>query len=131
MDTVLGWLKGIGGWIGGIIAMLLFIGVLYLLGKTGQLVRKGVETKKALNKAKLDAAQKRLVVTSKWHEYNRKATLWITGPILGWIGVYVVLFLVLPLGTFLVSLLGLIPPVLGYFGIFFVPSGDLDDYLPS
>ena len=130
MNTILAWLRGIGGWIGGIIASLLLIGVLYLLGKTGQLMRKGVEIKKALKKAKFEGAQKELVPNPKWHEFNRKATRWIIGPILGWAAVYTVLFLMLPSGVFLLSLLALILPVLGYFGIFFVPSEDLDDYLP-
>lgn len=43
-------------------------------------------------------------------------------PIFIWLGIYLVLFLILPFTQFLLSLLALIVPVLGYFGIFFTPD---------
>jgi len=115
MRTILFWLLSIG-------AIWLFFGGLYLLGKTGQLVRKGVETRKTLNKTDREAGCEELVANEEWYVFNRKSILWIIGPVLGWVGIYLALLLVLPLRVFLFSLFVLIVPALGYFGIFFVPS---------
>ena len=59
-------------------------------------------------------------------EYGEK--LKIILPLIGWGGFYLILFLTLPLEEFLVSLLLLILPILGFFRIFFVPSSDIDSY---
>ena len=45
-------------------------------------------------------------------------------PIFIWIGIYLILFFIFPLKLFLLALLALIAPILGYFGIFFVPDVD-------
>lgn len=104
---------------------LLGIGVLFLLGTTGLWVRQGVETKKALRKVRADAANKGLGANEKkWRALNRKATLQIWGPIVGWLLAYGAFFFLLPGEYFSFSLLGLIAPLLGYFGIRFVPGAD-------
>jgi hypothetical protein len=129
LKTIGGWFKGIGAWIIGIIIALLGVGLLYLIGKTGQLVRKGVETKKALNKFKVESLRKGFGVNEKWHLFNKKSTFWIVLPVLGWVVVYFGLFYFLSSKYFLISLLALIPILLGYFGVIFGPSEDPDDYL--
>lgn len=117
-----------------VIALIPFlgVGVLYLLGKSGQLVRKGVELKKALKRVKRDATQKGLQINNNvWHRYNRKATWFIFAPLLGWGVVYSFLTVALPLKLLFFSLIALVVPLLGYFGIFFVPSDDAADYVPK
>jgi len=126
---VASWFTGIWSWILGIIFFLVGIGFLYLIGKTGQLVRRGVETKKALTIFKKEASREELEVNEKWHLYKKKSSLQIVVPVLGWGLLYFTLFFIFSLKIFLFSLLLLIPPFLGYFGIFFVPSEDPDDYI--
>lgn len=118
-------------WLIWLVISLLFIGVLYLLGKTGQFVRRGVELKKVLKEAKRHAAVNGLQLKEDlWNENDRKATLFILVPILGWSATYTYLFFILPLNElkWLLELLGV--PMLGYFGIFFAPSEDGYDYIP-
>lgn len=127
--TVLGWIGDIGGWIVGIIALFLIIGILFLIGITGQFLGRGINLKKELIKSKKESLRKGLVVNEKWHSLNRKSNFWITLPILGWSSLYVYLFNIFPAITFLILLLGLVPVIMGYFGILFGPSTDPDDYL--
>ena len=51
----------------------------------------------------------------------RKGARW---PIFVWAGIYLILFFVLTPIQFLLSLLAFIAPILGFFGIFFVPDVD-------
>lgn len=127
--TIFGWFTGIGTWIISIIGIILGIGALYLIGKTGQEVRRGFEIKKALNKAKADASKKGYMVTDKWHSLNKKSTYSIVLPILGWCIFYFILFISISTTNFLISLLALVPVILGYFGILFGASEDFDDYI--
>jgi len=120
-------LSGLGGWIIGVIGILL----LYPLGKTGQLVTRGFELKSALDELKLKAEKNGNTVNEKWYKIRKKAKLWIILPILGWSTIYIVLFIILPFKTFLLTLIGLIPPLLGLMGIFFVPSDDPADWTPD
>jgi hypothetical protein len=127
------WAKGLlgdfGEWIIGIIMGIVGIFVLIEIGLFGQLVRKGVKTKKALNKIRNESAQKGLEVNDKWHLYFKKSSRWILLPILGLVFVYIIVFLAFSLKIFLISLFGLIPFILGYYGILFVPSDEIEDYL--
>jgi len=128
MDSVLSFLKAAAGWILGVAGLLLVIGILYLLGKTGALIRKGMETKKFLQEAKIKASSQGLLLTEKWHVYNRKAKVWIIIPIISWVCFYVFVYKIFQTKIFLLSFLLLIVPILGFFGIFFVPSEEADDY---
>jgi len=122
MKTVLGWLL----WFLGIAVFFL---VAYLLGSTGRLVRKGVEVKRALRKARLDASKQGMIPNEKWYVYRRKSTIWILMPTLGWIIFYIILYFFIPTKFFLLSLIALVIPILGYFGIFFTPSDDPSGYI--
>lgn len=111
-----------------IVGLMLFFGAIYLLGYSGLMLRGGIETRKALGDIREDARKKGLSINEKWFKLNRKSLAKIVFPIFGWIGVYVIAFEILPPKLFFVSLLALIVPVLGYFGIFFTPSDDPGDY---
>lgn len=78
-------------------------------------------------KLKNEAQQKGWEVTKKWYALNRKSTLWIVGAILSWILLYAFIFFFLSLKNFLLSLFGLIPTVLGYFGVILVPKEDIGE----
>lgn len=90
-----------------IVALIFLLGM-YPLGTTGLWIRKGVETKKALNNIQNK--------NNAWHEANRKATLYIWGPIAGWVIGYVLIFLYTSPLEFFFSFLGLIIPIFGYQG---------------
>lgn len=126
--TIMGWFTGIGKWILGIVVCLLGIGILYLIGITGQLIRKGIILRKYLVKAKKECVLKGYVVNEKYHELNRKSTYYIAFPLLGWGIVYIILFSTFSSTNFLISLLGLVPVCLGFFGILIGPSDDATDY---
>jgi hypothetical protein len=74
-------------------------GVCYPLGKTGLFVRKGLRDGKKLK---------------------------VALPIVGWVMFYFLLFLTLPLEIFLVSLILLIPVIMGFFGYVIVPKFNTD-----
>jgi hypothetical protein len=106
----------LGGW--AIIAIVgaVFIAALNLLAKTGRLVRNGVETKKALEKAQAEMAQQGMTPNEKFHALNKSASLKIALPITGWVILYLVVFFAAPTTVFLFCLLLLIGPVVGYSG---------------
>jgi len=118
----------VGGWILGIIFSLLGIALLYVLGQTGVSIRKGIETKKALKKVREEAAQEGYIVNEKWHSLNQQASNWIRWPVVGWLAFYVGVLFLLP-KLFVFSLLLLIVPALGFFGIVLVPSSNPMSYL--
>jgi hypothetical protein len=110
-------------------------GLLYPLGRTGAMVREGIGTKVALRKAKTSASRQGGSVLSGWHKTNRKATLYILGPIFGWPIVYMIVFRLLqqiqaPTGVYILILLPMIPVVLGVMGLVFKPMEDEGEYLP-
>lgn len=106
------------------IGIIVFFGILYLIGKTGQTVRRGIILNKELIKAQVEATQKGLVVNEKWFLLKRKSKLLIMMPLLGLSIVYIVLFVTFPSNYFFASLFGLIPFGLGFFGILIVPGID-------
>lgn len=127
---VTSWIKdsGILSWIVGIIMFLVGIGFLFLIGKSGQLVRKGINTKKELAKIKTAALLNGYNTNDKWDLYNRKSNLWIAVPLVSVIIFYAIMFLLTSLTVFLISLIGLAVFVLGFFNFILGPSADVDDY---
>ena len=120
-------LSDVVGWISGIVGLAIFLGFLYVIGLTGKLVREGIETKKTLKLAKEQAMSKGLSINqSKYQELDSRATRIIFIPLAGWILLYSILFFVLPTERFLASLLFLIAPALGYFGLYIAPDIGLD-----
>lgn len=107
--TIMGWFSGIGSWIIGIIVFLIVIGILYLMGRTGLLVRRGFALNKALTIAKEEASHEGCVVNKKWNGLKRKSIYMILLPILGWGIVYYIFFNAFSTKDFLISLSGLIP----------------------
>ena len=110
--------------------------LLYALGRTGAMVKAGINTKSALNKARLNAKRQGATVTPRWHSVNRKAILYIISPLLGWTLVYFVFFWLLskiniPRGIYILVLLPLIPVILGGLGLVFKPieEEELEDYI--
>lgn len=130
MDGFVESLKGILAWALGIVGSLFVIGILYLLGKTGASVRRGIKTRRMLQQIKKRADTDGLILSKEWHQVNRKAWAQILFPVLGWGSFYITCVFILPPILSLVSLILLVPPILGFFGIIFVPSNDPDDYVP-
>jgi hypothetical protein len=106
----------LGGWAVIAIVGAIFIAALNLLAKTGSLVRNGVETKKALEKARVEMAQQGMTPNEKFHGLNKSASLKIALPIAGWAIIYIVVFFAAPTTVFLFCLLLLIAPIFGYSG---------------
>lgn len=128
MSFLIGLSAKLASWFFGIVISLLGIACLYMLGQTGVSIRQGIETKKALNKIREELAQQGMSVNEKWYSLDRQASNWIKMPILGWLAFYLGVLFLLP-KLFLFSLLLLIVPGLGFFGIVFVPSSDPTKYL--
>ena len=129
MSFITDLLKNTAGWFVGAIVIFVGLVIVYLLGMTGSLVRQGVAAKRALRRVKREADQRGFMLTSKWGDANRQANLRIWGPFLGWVLAYAAIWWLDP-QVFGLSLLGLIVPVLGYFGILFGPSDDPEDWNP-
>ncbi len=94
-----------------VLALAVFLGMLYVIGQTGTLVRRGVEMRRALRYSGADARHLR-----------SKATRFVLLPLLGWVAVYTLLFFLLPLKGFLVSLVLIVGPILVYHGLYLRPS---------
>ena len=125
---ILGSLKGIGGWIIGIIGLILFLGIAYLIGQVGVYIRTQIEIKKQLGKVKKQAIKDGQMVNEKWHKVNKKTSLMILLSPAIIVTIYFIIFSLSSTTVFLVSLAGLVPAILGFFGIFFSPSDDIEDY---
>lgn len=125
-------MTGIVDYFEGIALFLVVMGAIYLLGKSGQLIRRGVELRRHLKGVERQASEKHVKLNEiLLGQYYRKANVLVAVPLLGWIVTYGSLAWVLPTALFLPSLAGLLVPFLGYFGIFFVPSDDGLDYIPN
>jgi hypothetical protein len=115
------------GWVASILAFGVFLGFLYVIGQTGTTVRRGFEIKKALRKAEADARRNQQTIDRiKVRRLNSKATKMIVWPIALWVVVYGCTFWLCPLSFALWSLLLLVAPALGFFGMFFMPDIGLD-----
>lgn len=92
------WLvENIGSWVLGLICIGIFIGATWLLGQTGLMARKG---------------------------FVQKRPSFVLMPVALWTVGYAVLYQFLSLNVFLLSLLLLIPVVMGFFGYFFKMGSD-------
>jgi uncharacterized protein YgiM (DUF1202 family) len=107
--------------------ILLFGGVLFGLGYSGLVFRRGSELKRALVTIKEEAEKQGKQVNDLWQSNLQKANRRTRYPILFWGLVYSVLFYKLPVKEFVVSLAGFVLPILGYFGFLIGPSFDAND----
>lgn len=114
---LLRWLKGLG-----IVAAICVVAG--LLGWTGVIAREGLERGKALVRVGAQIRSQGQAPNAKWQQERRKARLSLWLPVIGWCLVYAGLFAVMPLKDFGYSFVFLIPPALGFFGMFLVPSVD-------
>lgn len=104
------------------VTFILILLALYPAGLTGLWVRKGVETRKGLKNIREQLEQQGYTVNDNWRKKYRRTFLYIWGPILGWVIVYIVIFKHTTLWGWLYSLLGLIIPIFGYHGKLFWPT---------
>lgn len=107
--------------------ILLLGGMLFGLGYSGLVLRRGSELKKVLITIREDAEKQGKQVNDLWQTNLQKANRRTRYPLLFWGLVYSVLFYKLPAKEFIVSLAGLILPILGYFGFLVGPSFDASD----
>ena len=121
--------SGLLGWLGSLLVSAAAVGVLYLAGRSGLALRRGLERRKLLARAKLEALRQGLTTNEKWLKLRKRSARRIALVLSIWAILYLALFLVLPLPQFLFSLLALIVPALGYFGVLFRLSDDPDDYI--
>ncbi len=110
-------------WIGGLILLCLFCGALYFVGQVGVLIRSGSSILRQLRKVERDGQSQGLPLNAEGIALRQKARLKLIASIVGLVVFYSIAFLFIPtLGMKLASLLLLVPIVMGYFGIFFVPD---------
>lgn len=107
--------------------ILLVGGVLFGLGYSGLVFRRGSELKKALTEVKAEVEKEGKQVNDLWHSKLQKANRRTRYPLLFWGAVYSLLFFKLPAKEFALSLLGFVLPILGYFGFLVGPSFDASD----
>ncbi len=102
---------------------LLFGAVLFGLGYSGRVLRRGVKMQRELIsiRSQIATAAKPLN-EEKWNSAMRGAKLRIVIPCVFWTLLYATLYNVLPTRVFFYSLAGLLLPVMGYVGFFLVPS---------
>lgn len=120
MQTIL-W--DIVSWVGGLIVICLFCLVCYFIGQLGVLMRTGVSILRQINKAERDGKTEGLSLTDEGIAIRQNAKLKLILPIFGIVVFYSLAFIFIPtLGMKSATLILLIPIVLGFFGIFFVPD---------
>lgn len=119
---LLGWFSGILGWVVGIVLLLLGCGVLYLIGKLGTIIRKGIKIKNAIRTALIEHPNEGLDFNIQIRKLNKKSNNMIIIPLFAIIIVFVCVYVLFSTKIFLYSLFGLIPVILGFFGIFFSPD---------
>lgn len=113
---------GIGGWLIVALMAILFGGIVFAFGQMGLYIRKGFNTVKYLEGKRVEIEKEGKVVNEIWHQYKRKAYLYICIPLVICICLYGALFAFLSIKHFLISLLGIGFVLLGYFGIRFGPD---------
>jgi len=118
-------------WVAVILGCLLIAVLLYFLGWSGSLIRRGIEVKQFLRVSASTAASQGLSLTPAWLKLKRQSTIWVIVPIFGWSGVYLLLYAVLPFDYFRWTPLALVIPTLGFFGVLIGPSDSADDYFPE
>ncbi len=128
MELFVDFFKGTFLGIYGSIGLLLVIAILYLLGRTGAILRSGLETKRLLRNIKSDASAKGQALSDKWFSFNKSATLWILAPPVLWATFYMFAYFIFPTKMFFLSLGALILPILGSMGYFFNLNENVEDY---
>lgn len=118
--------KDIGGWILGIIGLIIFLLIAYGLGQIGLLVRKNIRIVKHINSLIANRANKNEIETLAKVRMKCKLKNILVFSLL--VIFYYFIFSFTTATLFLLSLLILVPVIMGYFGYFFTPSEDADDY---
>ncbi|MCF8009138.1 MAG: hypothetical protein K9K32_05180 [Halanaerobiales bacterium] len=116
-------------WMAGILIGLILIGLTYVLAKTGYLFRKGIMLKQELNKKEYKILKKDKKIKKVWKKNNNKAFKLIVLPVLAWIALFFLLRYFLPNDFLKATLILLLFPLLGYFGVFPTLSKNPFDYL--
>ena len=91
---------------------------MYLLGKTGAILRSGVEEVCILREERRSRSKKGVAPPARWFGFHTAAIYCIFIPPLLWMGFYIGAFFILPVKLFLLSFLVLFLPVLGVLGGF-------------
>ncbi len=128
MEIIYDFFKGTFFGMYGIVGVLFTVFILYLLGRTGAIIRSGLEAKRILRNIKSDASAKGLLLSEKWFAFNKSATIWILVPPLSWLSFYAFAYFLFPTKLFLLSLVILILPILGSMGYFFRLNDNVEDY---
>jgi len=108
-------------WVGGFIAICLFCGFCYLIGLIGLKIRTGVKTVRYLNKVETEAKKEGQWLNSEGIALRKKGMRMIFIPLAAIILFYAAIFLFVPKYPEY-SLVLMIPVMLGFFRIFFVPE---------
>ena len=112
----------------GIIAFVLFFVVCFFIGQVGVQLRSGFAILAYIRKAESEARTKGMVLNKKGIALRKKGYLKTGLTLTGIIVFYALAFLLIPVHNLkYASLLLLVPVVLGYFGLFFVPEQLSDD----
>ncbi len=127
MDIVYAIFREVFFWICGLIGSLLVISIMYLLGKTGAVLRSGVEEVRLPREERRGRAKKGFAQPARWFGFHTAAIYCIFIPPLLWMGFYIGAFFILPEEQFFLSLLVLFLPVLGVLGGFTTPSVNVED----
>ncbi len=128
MDIVFTILMEVFFWICGLIGSLLVIAILYLLGRTGAVLRSGLEAVRILGEVRRSRSEQDFALPDKWFSFHTAALYCIIIPPLLWMGFYIVAFFILPARPFFFSFLFLFLPGLGAMGVFNTPSVNVEDY---
>lgn len=123
--------SGIGGWILGIIGLILLVVVAYGIGLIGREIRKQIMIVLAANKMLIKFEYNKEINKKKIEVLLRlrlKSVLKIVMVVLFIIVFYLLIYLFATTNTFLVFLLLLVPLVMDYYGVFLTLSDDIEDY---
>jgi hypothetical protein len=110
-------------WIGGFLPLCIAGIACYLIGQLGVQIRSGITILKYVSKAKQEAKSQGMILTPKGTALQQKGKLKIILPIIALILFYTCVLLFVTSTKYQIgALLLLIPLLLGFFGIFLVPS---------
>lgn len=118
--------KGIGIWIIGIIGLAVFLGTAYLLGLIGVELKKNIIIIQKIKKTLSQQVKKSNF--DVLYNARSKSKLRISIITIIIISSFLIVYKTTSLEVFLLSLLILVPIVMGYFGVFFTLSDDIGDY---
>lgn len=113
-------LKDIFNWVGGLIAFILFFVICAFIGQLGVQLRGGINILKFIKKIKTE--NKDIILNEKGVALKRKGLRKIIFPLVLITLVYTCLYFFLPQQYFSYTFIGVVPILLGYFGIILVPE---------